>query len=680
MRTLFLLLIAAIMPILLFTGMLKAQPAGGGGGGGAIIPDPGFTPAVGAEVLEIAEDRAGRILVGGTFIAAGGGATRRGIARFYRNGALDAAFNPLLPEGARITAILVQPDERILVSGDFTVTVEGRSIYGIIRLEPSGSFDTAFARNIDAPYIADELKLDESGKIVGAGYGFYSGAARPGFRLNGDGTRDTSFNPVLEYVNNFRSAAIQADGKLLFGGRARSGGINLGGLVRLNPDGSLDETFQGGANDDILQIEVLEGGGILAAGYLQSYGGVTRRGIVRLFADGTLDPGFNASEVFCSNVQSFARFLDGKILIADSFVGSPVPSYLIVRLNANGSFDGSFISGFPPEENSTVRKIFKQRNGQILIGGRFSSYAGGGGEERQNLLRLGTSRLTGEEAAAEADFDGDGKTDISIFRSSAGQWWHLRSSDGTNRAFGFGAGTDKPVPADFTGDGKADMAFWRPASGEWFFLRSEDASFYSFPFGALGDIPVTGDFDADGKADAAVFRSLTATWYIQASLQGTIIRQFGAAGDILIPGDFDGDGKADLAVFRSSSGEWWINRSASDDTVVHRFGISADKPVPADYTGDGKTDIAFFRQSSGEWFILRSEDSSFYSFPFGTNGDMPAPGDYDGDGRSDPAIFRNGTWYILRSAAGINIAGFGIPGDTPLPGVGSSILLTEGDK
>ncbi len=269
---------------------------------------------------------------------------------------------------------------------------------------------------------------------------------------------------------------------------------------------------------------------------------------------------------------------------------------------------------------------------------------------------------------AHVDFDGDGKTDISIFRPSVGEWWYLRSSDNTNRAFQFGAGTDKIVPADFTGDGKTDIAVWRPASGEWLILRSEDSSFYSFPFGANGDIPVSGDFDADGKADAAIFRPSTATWYIQASSQGTIIQNFGTNGDIPQVGDYDGDGKTDLAIFRPSVGEWWINRS-SGGVIALQFGTLSDKPVAADFTGDGKTDVAFWRPTSGEWFILRSEDSSFYSAPFGISTDIPAPGDYDGDGKTDLAVFRqsNATWYVNRSSQGSLIVSFGTGEDYPAP-------------
>ncbi|HEY0457800.1 MAG TPA: cytochrome c peroxidase, partial [Pyrinomonadaceae bacterium] len=254
-------------------------------------------------------------------------------------------------------------------------------------------------------------------------------------------------------------------------------------------------------------------------------------------------------------------------------------------------------------------------------------------------------------AAAHVDFDGDRKTDISIFRPSAGQWWYSKSSDSQVLALQFGAATDKIVPADFTGDGKTDIAVWRESTGEWFILRSEDNSFYSVPFGQAGDIPSTGDFDADGKADLTVFRPATGTWFIQTLTQGTIITNFGQNGDVPVTGDYDGDGKTDTAIFRPSNGQWWLNRSSAG-VIATAFGVSTDKPVAQDFTGDGKTDIAFYRPGTGEWFVLRSEDASFYSVPFGTGGDLAAPGDYDGDGRADTAVFRpsTATWYVNRSA------------------------------
>ena len=316
-------------------------------------------------------------------------------------------------------------------------------------------------------------------------------------------------------------------------------------------------------------------------------------------------------------------------------------------------------------------------NNQALIGRTFygrwyvTDAGASGGFSYSPMFKFTVFGEATNISKPHVDFDGDGKTDISIFRQSAGEWWYLRSSDGSNRAFQFGASTDKIVPADYTGDGKTDIAIFRPASGEWFILRSEDNSFYSFPFGQNGDIPIAGDFDSDGKADATVFRPSNATWYTNSSSQGFLIRTFGATGDIPQVGDFDGDGLSDLAVFRQNGAiaEWWIFRS-SLGAYVTQFGLATDKPVVGDYTGDGKTDIAVFRPSSGEWFILRSEDASFYSYPFGNSTDIPAPGDYDGDGITDVAVFRPsaGTWYINNSGSGVRIVGFGANNDYPVPG------------
>jgi hypothetical protein len=275
----------------------------------------------------------------------------------------------------------------------------------------------------------------------------------------------------------------------------------------------------------------------------------------------------------------------------------------------------------------------------------------------------------GPAAKSPVDFDGDSKTDVSIFRPAAGEWWYLRSSDNSNAALQFGASTDRLVPADYTGDNKADIAFWRPSTGEWFILRSENNSFLSFPFGANGDIPLFGEFDGDGKADPTIYRPATNEWFILKSTGGTAITTFGIAGDIPATGDYDGDGKTDIAIYRPSSGEWWIQRSSNNTFYAFQFGLSTDKPVQGDYTGDGKTDAAFFRPSTGEWFILRSESSTFYSVPFGTTGDAPSPGDYDGDGRFDTAVFRpsSATWFVNRSTAGTMITTFGTTGDVSVP-------------
>ena len=267
------------------------------------------------------------------------------------------------------------------------------------------------------------------------------------------------------------------------------------------------------------------------------------------------------------------------------------------------------------------------------------------------------------------DFDGDHKTDISIWRASAGQWWLYRSTAGII-GMSFGESNAIPRAADYTGDRKTDVAFYRPFTSEWFILRSENFTYYSFPFGSAGDIPVPGDYDGDGRADASVYRPSLQLWFILRSSGGLSIIPFGLSDDIKVPADYDGDGKTDVAIYRPSVGQWWYIRSRDGEVAAFTFGTSTDKPVPGDYTGDGKADIAFWRPSTGEWFILRSENLTYYAFPWGTNGDRPAPGDYDGDGRFDAAVFRpsDGTWYILRSSSGISIVPFGVSGDIPVPG------------
>ena len=267
-----------------------------------------------------------------------------------------------------------------------------------------------------------------------------------------------------------------------------------------------------------------------------------------------------------------------------------------------------------------------------------------------------------------SDFDGDGKTDVSVFRPSNNIWYVNGSSTGFS-ASQFGTAGDVMTPADLTGDGKTDVAVFRPSNGTWYVLRSEDGTFYASAFGSSGDIPAPADYDGDGKADLAVYRPSTGIWYMQRSTAGFSAVQFGISEDKPAIGDFDGDGKADISVYRPSTGIWYRLNSSNGGFAAAQFGAVGDKIVPADYTGDGKTDIAVWRPSTGVWYVLRSEDGSFYAAAFGLNSDLPAPGDYDGDGKTDLAVFRplQGTWYLNQSFSGFGAVQFGTVEDKPAP-------------
>ncbi len=276
---------------------------------------------------------------------------------------------------------------------------------------------------------------------------------------------------------------------------------------------------------------------------------------------------------------------------------------------------------------------------------------------------------TSVSGSTKFDFDGDGKSDRSVFRPSNSIWYLNRSTDGF-AAIQFGLGTDALAPADYDGDGKADVAVWRASEGNFYILNSSDSSVRVENFGLAGDVLTVGDWDGDGKADLSVYREGSqSTIYYRGSdnnPNGNVtFLPWGTVGDKPVVGDFDGDGIQDAAVFRPSNKVWYVRRS-SDNTVNYvNFGIASDKLVPADYDGDGKTDVAVYRD--GVWYILQSSNSQIKYEYFGLSSDVAVPADYDGDGKADVAVFRNGVWYVNQSTSGFSATSFGLTGDKAVP-------------
>ena len=686
--------------------------------------DESFTSSLGAfpdYIYEAIRTPDGKIFGGGSFQNVGG-VVRQHFARFDPDGGLDETFAYVyLEKLGGVTEINRQADGKILISGYFRF-VNGAESYKLARLNNDGSSDPTFSVGTlfssPSDYIL-KIQTLADGKILVAG-NFVNTAGRHLARINSDGTADNTFQHQLSccVVSSF---FVQSDGKILIGGNFNFIGSEArNNLARLNADGSLDTSFLGGlsgTNGYVNDILPQPDGKILIVGSFSTVNGTSRNNVARLNADGSLDVGFVVNTT--GMVHDVILQPDGKIVLGGYFSSvNGISRNQIARLNSDGSLDMSFLNGLSGTDGE-VFEVERQDDGRIIISGRFSHVNGsarrlarlnidgsldpsfrliditqildpntegieiepegrllvGGyfsrvdGFHRTSLFRVSLSR------SSPFDFDGDGKTDIGIYRpngTNGSEWWINRSSNDSMFATQFGAATDKVVSTDFTGDGKADVAFWRPSTGYWYVLRSEDLSYFAVPFGANGDIPVPADYDGDGKADRAVFRPSTNTWYIEQSGGGTRIEAFGSAGDKPVPADYDGDGKADLAIFRptggSGSGEWWINRSTAGLQALV-FGVSTDKPVQGDYTGDGKADIAFWRPSTGEWYVLRSENLTYYSTPFGASTDIPTPGDYDGDGKFDTAVFRpsDTNWYVQRTTAGILIRQFGSAGDQPLP-------------
>jgi uncharacterized delta-60 repeat protein len=668
-----------------------------GASGNTVSLDPTFNgtgyrlQTVGAEDASgysLAIQADGKIVVAGRTRHANQDLNQFALIRLNADGTLDTSFgsggSAFSPANIRAVSwepkVLIQPDGKILLGATAWLVQQQTYAFIVMRYTSDGVLDTAFNNTgyatANAPSsfwdICNAMDLGADGKIVLAGQALTTPGQSPDWdiavvRFNADGSPDTTFDgdgviklgtPAAD--EEAHSVMVQADGKIIVGGRETTDREKFL-LTRFNSNGSTDTSF-GTSGWNIFQVDFVNNNFTSLA--RQSDGKILAGGggkILRFKVDGVRDMSFAVNGV--QSATGTIEPVEIRVIGGDKFLVAT--RYGVRRFMPNGAVDTHYSTGFNVSGNFCfMRSVAVQSDGKAVLAG----YCNG---DTDDINRFAVARFQENRTLRHMDFNGDERTDISIYRPSNGQWWYLESSTLFYQivAGQFGTATDKAVPADYSGDGRADVAVFRPSTGEWFIQRSDDGSYYSFPFGTPGDIPVPADYDGDDKADAAVFRPSTGEWYIQKTTGGLFITTFGTTGDRPVPSDYDGDRKPDIAIYRPSNGEWWIQRSSDSTVYAFQFGTSTDKPVPGDYTGDNKTDAAFWRSSTGEWFILRSEDSSYYSIPFGLSDDLPAPGNYSGDGRFDLVVFRpsTSTWHIQPTGGSYFYKIFGQAGDQPLP-------------
>lgn len=445
--------------------------------------------------------------------------------------------------------------------------------------------------------------------------------------------------------------------------------------------------------------------------------------VVALQGSGTADAPFlvlylNTTGQSNIRIQYNARDVDGS---AENAVQPINTQY---RVGGSGDYinlAGGFIpdASTGPSEATLVTPVDvtlpAAANNQAVIEVRIMTTNAAGSDEWIGIDDISvTTTGTPARNRANADYDGDGRTDYVVTRDTdapvaakggtaeAGiiqKYWYF-AQNGTNAVtiLPWGSPNDVPVAEDFDGDGKDDIAVWRPApatQAAFYILNSSNFTLTIQQFGQNGDdISVVGDYDGDQKADPAVFRCPESvagqcTWYYRGSLNNPggnvtfVPWGFGVANNdspVSAPGDYDGDGKFDFNVRIDISGQGTFVLLRSSDFGVEwiPWGLPTDVVIPGDYDADGRHDLAVGREAGdvGNVYILERDGGGTGANPIviaSPATDVIAPGDYDGDGSQDLAIWRPNAdptqnyFWIRRSSNGtVYTYEWGQTGDRPV--------------
>lgn len=306
----------------------------------------------------------GKTYIGGRFTSVAD-VERPRFARLNSDGSLDLAFDPFRFNNF-VQAISVQSDGKILVAGNFLSDFDGRN--HLARLNTDGSLDFTFDARLDRSF--DGLSFvaaKPDGKIFVSGGALRSGVAR----LNSDGSMDTSFKPAIFA----RVLAVQPDDRLIVVAHRQTQSF----LARLNKDGTVDPTFndpqiRDGDTPGLVRGAILQPDSkILVAGHFQLVSGQARKGIVRLNEDGTVDESFAAGNI--ESCYALALQPDLKVLVTAGILTNGIGYDYMFRLNSNGTLD----EDFPPRRaigSLELSGIAVRSDGRVLVASGVEGWEG----------------------------------------------------------------------------------------------------------------------------------------------------------------------------------------------------------------------------------------------------------------------------------------------------------------
>ncbi len=315
---------------------------------------------------------------------------RQAVARLLPDGSLDPAFKAgTFADEPVVCTLAVQSDSKVIVGGKFE-RVNGVIRRGLARLNSDGGLDASFdageaVHQYTTPWVS-QLALDAAGRLVvaaGLPDAYCCQSPNPIVRLDSIGAADSIFSvPKITSAASVRTVAAQPDRKVLVALQdvALVNGLRVGPVVRLLPDGTLDPDFQSAVvegSPDCLAIQP-DGKLLLGGNYFVLEDQTMWRGLIRLNSDGTLDQTFQTETgEYSLWITDIAPQPDGRILVNGEFwtIRGAERSF-VARLNPNGTIDPTFtldpmLHPNDGEFNPPINCIAVEANGQILIGGWF---------------------------------------------------------------------------------------------------------------------------------------------------------------------------------------------------------------------------------------------------------------------------------------------------------------------